>query len=184
LAVAAALCLVAGPTQAHPESAAPSLRSDVVAAGHSPDVVPPHSQWMGFLDLAPGSNVTSAYYQVCRVGEACFAPPTLAIRDGDRFKFHSSDYLANGRAVDYQAGWHLGVTWVLEETAANGTSRSLRFPEGPDLASAECQGDAALACAEAHYFVFDVAAGPKAAPSPPGLWLALALAALAAALRK
>ncbi|MEA3166979.1 MAG: hypothetical protein QOJ26_1863 [Thermoplasmata archaeon] len=183
MAALAAFAIIA-PAEAHPESAAPSLRADVIAVGHSPAVVPPHTQWSGFLQLSADSDVTAAYYQVCRVGDACFAPPTLATKVGDRFEFDTNDYLANGRPVDYEPGWRLGVTWVLQEPAANGTMMSTRFPEGPDLASQACQGDAASSCAEQHYFVFDIPVEEKPAPSIPVLWSVATLTLLAAILRR
>lgn len=185
--VLAAWLAMAAPAAAHPESAAPSLRPDVVRAGHVPEVVLPHTQWTGFLDLAPGSNVTAAYYQVCRVGQACFAPPTEAMSvdgygEGRSFRFDTSTYLANGRPVDYEAGWRIGVTWILEERLGNGSTQMARFPAGPDVLSPECQGDAAMACAEAHYLAFDIPEEGRDSPSAPflGILAAVALAAVLA----
>ncbi len=182
-----ALALIAAPAGAHPESAAPSLRPDVLRAGHLPEVVAPHTQWQGFLDLRPDTKVTAAYYQVCRVGQACFAPPAPAQSVGNgSFRFDTSQYLANGRPVDYQPGWRLGVTWLLEETLPNGTTQAVRFPVGPDVLAPECQGDAALSCAEAHYLAFDLPAEERSSPDlpiPAGV-LALALASCVAATRR
>ena len=189
--LAAIVVLVSAiPAAAHPESAAPSLRSDVLRAGHEPAVVPPHTQWQGFLEFRPGSNVTAAFYQICVVGQACFAPPAPATRmDGDdavRFDFDTSEYLANGQPVDYQAGWRLGVTWLLEERLPNGTTQSVRFPIGPDVLSPQCQGDAALPCAEAHYLAFDIPAQQRDSPSvaPASLVFLLLVAAVVAGRRK
>ena len=198
LAAATAAALLAPTSTAHPESAAPTLRGDVVRAGHEPEVVEPHTQWRGFLELRADTNVTAAYYQVCRVGQACFAPPTAAEKVEGRpgssgagstaavlFRFDTSTYLANGRPVDYEAGWRIGVTWLLEERLDNGTTQLVRFPLGPDVLSPECQGDAALACAEAHYLAFDIPAAGRDASSMAALpVLALALAALAARSRR
>ncbi|HUR25580.1 MAG TPA: hypothetical protein VM327_06160 [Candidatus Thermoplasmatota archaeon] len=186
---AMAAVLLAAPASAHEESAASGLRADVARAGHEPDVVAPHTQWRGFLELEAGSNVTAAYFQVCRVGQACFAPPTPATLQpggggsetqgskGSTFRFDTSDYLANGRPVDYEAGWRLGVTWLLEERLANGSSRLVRFPSGPDVLSPGCQGDAAMACAEAHYLAFDVPAASRPSPSPSAAMTALLVVA-------
>jgi len=182
-----ALAAVAAPAGAYPESAAPSLRPDVLRAGHAPEVVAPHTQWQGFLELRPDSNVTAAFYQVCRVGQACFAPPAPATDVGDRsFRFDTSQYLANGRPVDYQPGWRLGVTWLLEERLPNGTTQTTRFPVGPDVLAPDCQGEAALACAEAHYLAFDLPADDRPSPSLPlpTVLLALALVAVACASRR
>ncbi|MHB1261213.1 MAG: hypothetical protein ACYC2H_05805 [Thermoplasmatota archaeon] len=181
------LAAVAAPAGAHPESAAPSLRPDVLRAGHLPEAVAPHTQWQGFIDLLPESSVTAAYYQVCRVGQACFAPPAPATEVGNKsFRFDTSQYLANGRPVDYQPGWRLGVTWLLEERLPNGTTQAVRFPAGPDVLAPECQGQAALSCAEAHYLAFDLPAEERSSPGmriSVGL-LALTLAAFAAARRR
>lgn len=180
LGLLALLVLAAAPASAHPESAAPSLRPDVVRAGHEPEVVLPHTQWRGFLELEPGSNVTAAYYQVCRVGQACFAPPTPADRIANAtFGFDTADYLANGEPVDYEAGWRIGVTWVLEERLSNGTTRLVRFPVGPDVLSPECQGDAAAACAEAHYLAFDIPAEERESPAVAAFPIGALLAAFA-----
>lgn len=185
LACGLAAALLATAASAYAESEAPSLRADVVRAGHEPAPLPPHVQWTGFLELAESSNVTAAWYQVCRVGDACFAPPTPAMREGSRFSFNTSGYLANGRPVDYEPGWRLGVTWLLEETTPDGGNRTVRFPEGPDLASEECFGDAALGCSELHYLVFEVAGDGqgRGASAPPAVGMAVALA-LAAAIRR
>lgn len=168
---------------AHAESEAPSMRPDVARVWHEPETPAPHTQWDGFLQLRSGSNVTAANYQVCRVGQACFAPPTLAEGPTNgTFRFDTSGYRANGQAIDYQAGWRLGVKWFLYEMSGNGTnmtSRTVEFPSGPDLSSPECAGDAAMACSEQHYFVFTMGA-PAAKPSP-GMGLAALCGLLAAA---
>jgi hypothetical protein len=179
LGVLGVLAALAMPASAHPESAAPSLRPDVVRAGHDPVVVQPHTQWQGFLELKPDSNVTAAYYQVCRVGQACFAPPTPAQKVGTSFRFDTSEYLANGRPVDYEAGWRVGVTWILEERLPNGTLAAVRFPVGPDVTSPACQGEAALPCAEAHYLAFDIPAETRGSPAPAVVLLLATLAIVA-----
>lgn len=171
--------LAAVPATAHPESAAPTLRSDVLAAWHDPPVVEPHTQWHGYLQMTPDSNVTAASFQICRVGLACFAPPTPAQDLGNgTWGFDTNDYTVNGRPVDYESGWRLGVKWWLSERSGNGTSL-VEFPDGPDPSAPECDGDGALACAEAHYLAFDVERSPKGSPALPALGMALALAALA-----
>lgn len=181
LATAAAV----GPAaSAHPESAAPSLRPDVVAAWHEPAAVEPHTQWHGYLRLEPSTNVTAAAYQICRVGQTCFAPPAPAHRlENGTWAFDTADYLANGRPVDYGAGWRLGVKWWLTEARPEGNA-TVEFPQGPDVTSDACSGDAALGCAESHYLAFEVAAAGKGAPAPAAGWAALGLAALAAAARR
>ncbi|HEX2065991.1 MAG TPA: hypothetical protein VHI93_04180 [Candidatus Thermoplasmatota archaeon] len=150
---------------AYSEAEAASLRPDVVRAGHSPQVVAPHTQWQGFLVLRPGHAVVAAQYQVCRVGEACFAPPAPAVRQGnDTFAFDTANYTVQGRPVDYQAGWRIGVQWILTERVGNATRQSA-FPAGPGDDPACREERMALACQERHYLVFSMAPGVQ--PSPP-----------------
>lgn len=170
-----ALVIVAAPhAAAYPENQAANLRIDIVAAGHEPAEVAPHTQWSAFLTVTPDSNITAASYQVCRVGAACFAPPTPANRTGDTFRFSTRDVPAN--AVDFQPHWLIGVKWIL-------TARDLSqqaFPQGPDLLSPACQGAASMSCQEQHYLTFAIAEEPAKSSSVPGL-PAAALACLVAA---
>lgn len=173
-AALALLALVAllPPAAAHAESEAPELRDDVAATWHEPASPPPHTQWHAFLELRPDANVTAVHYQVCRVGQACFAPPTPAGRLANgTFSLDTAGYLANGRPVDYQAGWRLGVKWFLD---------GQEFPAGPDLSSPECAGDAAMACSERHYFVFTMGGDGRKPAASPGLPLVVGLLAVAA----
>lgn len=176
LALALAALVLVVPAAAHNEADAVLLRPDVVAAGHDPAAVQPHTQWSGWLQLAPGSNVTAASYQICRVGSACFAPPAPATRDGDVFRFNTTAYLANGQPIDFQPGWRIGVQWVLTE-GSGPAARAVLFPEGLSATDASCQGAAALACQESHYLAFSL----PAALSTPGVGLAMVLAFVAAA---
>lgn len=183
---AAALALLAlassWPVQAHPESSAPTLRPDVLRAWHEPFDLAAHEQWHGFLQFAPGSNVTAAAYQVCQVGKTCFAPPAPAEDLGNgTFGFDTQDYTVNGQPVDYEPGWRLGVKWFLTESPGN---RTVEFPRGPDLSSPECAGDGALDCSEQHYLTFDLPAAPKGAPLGPLAILALMMALAAMAGRR
>jgi hypothetical protein len=147
--------------------------------------VQPHTQWHGFLALRPGHAVVSAQYQLCRVGQACFAPPAPAARAGnDTFTFDTADYRAGGQPVDYQAGWRIGVQWILTERAANGTLVQTSFPQGPGPADPACAGDqAAVACQERHYLAFEMPPAAKAAPAPAAAVTLLLLLALGAARR-
>ena len=127
LLVAALLVVcMAAAASAHPESAAPSLHPAVALAWHEPEVVEPGTQWSGFLQLRPGHDVGKAWYQVCDAGDGvCFAPlhAAQAIAN-DTYRFDTVDYLANGRPVDWQPGWRVGVRWFLADTDApdsNGT---------------------------------------------------------------
>jgi hypothetical protein len=124
--------------------------------------------------VTPDSNVTAAHYQVCRVGAACFAPPAPANRTGDTFRFSTADVPAN--AVDFQPRWQVGVKWVL--TARDGYQEA--FPQGPDLLSPACQGNASMSCQEQHYLTFFIAEEPAKSTPVPGV-PAVALACLGAA---
>ncbi|MEA3189927.1 MAG: hypothetical protein QOD77_509 [Thermoplasmata archaeon] len=171
------LLLLAVPSaSAWPESAAPGLRPDVVAAWHAPAEVQPHTQWQAFLQLAPGSNITAVQYQVCRVGEpACFAPPHPAARLANgTWTFDTKDYRAAGQPIDYQPGWRLGVKWLLREADA---TELVAFPAGTPLADAACRGDGAVACLETHYLAFQVAGSPASSPAASAAALLLVLAA-------
>jgi hypothetical protein len=182
-AVALLLLLALAPVAAaYDEQDAGLLRPDVARAGHTPETVQPHTQWHGFLVLRPGHAVVSAQYQICRVGQACFAPPAPAAREGnDTFTFSTAAYLANGKPVDYQAGWRIGVQWILTERNATGGTRQAAFPEGPGPTDPACAGDQqALACQERHYLAFEMPPAPKAAPAPALPLLALLLLGLGA----
>jgi hypothetical protein len=165
---------------AYDEQDAGLLRPDVLEASHSPGVVQPHAQWRGTLVLRPGHQVLAAQYQICRVGQACFAPPAPAQRVGnDTFTFDTADYLANGHPVDYQAGWRIGVQWILTERDGNQT-RSVPFPAGPGPSDPGCAGDGqALACQERHYLAFEMPPAEKGAPALGAPLLAVVLLGLA-----
>jgi hypothetical protein len=159
----------------------------VLSARHEPTLVPAHSQWHGVLVLRPGHPVVAAQYQVCRVGNACFAPPAPAQRSGaDTFRFDTANYTAGGHAIDYQAGWRIGVQWLLTEKTANAT-RVVAFPLGPEAGDPACAGDgAALACQERHYLAFDMEPAPRAVPAlgAPALLGVALLAGLAGVARR
>ncbi|HUR61390.1 MAG TPA: hypothetical protein VM286_03380 [Candidatus Thermoplasmatota archaeon] len=172
---------------AHEEAEAGLLRSDVLEVRHEPARVEPHTQWQGVLVLRPGHPVVSAQYQVCRVGQSCFAPPAPAQRHGDTFTFDTSNYTVDGHPVDYQAGWRIGVQWILTERTTqdgNGT-QAVVFPQGRDLSGPACAADP-LACQETHYLAFDMPAAPKASPGAgiPTLLATLLLALLAGRARR
>jgi len=182
-ALAGALALVPAAV-AHAESEAAALRPDVVAAWHDPANATAGAPWTVWLRLAPGSNVTAAAFQVCRVGQACFNPPTPARSLGNgTFTFSSSDVVAGGHAVQFGPGWRLGVRWLLTERGANGTTRLADFPDAPDGVG-PCVDVAALPCQEAHYVAFTLAPAPASAPAPAAACTATLLASAALAARK
>jgi hypothetical protein len=180
----AVLLALAMPAAAYDEADAGLLRPDMVlSAGHLPTRVPAHTQWQGILTLRPGNHVLSAQYQVCRVGQACFAPPAPAQRHGDTFVFDTANYTAGGRSVDYQAGWRIGVQWLLTEDAGMNETRTETFPEGRDLSGAGCAADP-LGCQETHYIAFDMEPAAHAAPGAAVLPVAALLLGAAGARRR
>lgn len=174
LVAALLLACMASAASAHPEEDAPDLHPDVVRAWHEPEVVEPGTQWSGFLQLRAGHDVGKVWYQVCDAGDGvCFAP--LHAAQGlanDTYRFDTVDYLANGRPVDWQPGWRVGVRWFLAATEApdsNGTWVPMA-PADPNEAVA----------IEDLYLTFDIPGdGARRAPAPSIAWTSLALAALA-----
>lgn len=180
LATALALVLAA-PAAAYDETDAARARvaetgeSDVVAVWHEPAVVQPSTQWHGFIQFAPGANVTAVRYQICHVGYSCFAPPTPAQRvNATTWTFDTNHYLAAGsnRPVDWQAGWRVGMKFILDQSTPHGALETA-FPNGtanPDSL-------------EFHYLAFNM---PPAAKNSPAVAPALAIGILllAAALRR
>lgn len=156
----------------------------VEAAGHSPDPVPPGTQWQGFIRFAAGHNITEARYQICRVGEACFAPPILAASDDGRtFRFDTAHYKdpVYDEPIRYEAGWRIGVQWVLTMQESDGP---VLFPEGIPFSDPRCDDDP-VGCSETHYIAFDMAEA-KRGEDVPGMHLVLLTVALlvVAALRR
>ncbi len=146
------------------ELEAPRLDSRVLQAGHAPDVVQPHMQWNGYVVVSEASNVTDVSYQVCRVGFSCFAPPAPAQPRGSGiWTFDTANYTVAGpegsKPVDYQAGWRIGVTWILR--AENGTTWSV-----PPVHT--CGPADAARCLEDDYLVFQIAQSPTGIPNLSG----------------
>lgn len=132
LVAALLLACMAAAAAAHPEADAPSLHPDVVRAWHEPEPVRPGGQWSGFLQLRPGHGFANVSYQVCDVADGvCFSFPHPARDVGnDTFRFDTADYLANGKPVEWQAGWRVGIRWFLADAEGNGTWVP-RTPPGP-----------------------------------------------------
>ena len=172
----ALLLLAAVPAVAVPEQEAAGTSPAVVRAWHEPADVVPGQQWHGFLQLAPGQVPARVGYQVCNAGDGyCFAPTHDAQQvANDTYRFDTTDYLASdGRPVDWQAGWRVGVRWFLADESGNGTW----IPRAPPAASEQV-------AIEDLYLTFDIPGGePNGAPAIPAPLL-LAGLALAALLRR
>jgi hypothetical protein len=168
--------VLAIPAAAVPESEAGQLwmaqngRPGVLAAGHAPAEVAPGAQWEGYLILEDTVTFEKVLFQICLVGKTCFAPPTPAHQADNRtWRFNTTAYRAPGTnaLIDWEAGWHVGVRYVIEDRLANGTLRTTVFPHSDDLTAAG---------AEAHYLTFYIPDAPKR--GAPGLPLLAILAAL------
>lgn len=171
------------PAAAVPESEAGRLwlaqngRPGVLAAGHDPAEVVPGSQWGGFLILDHNVTFERVLFQICLVGMTCFAPPTPAHQADNRtWRFNTTAYRAPGTnaLIDWEAGWHVGVRYVIEDRLANGTLRTTVFPVSDDLTAAG---------AEAHYLTFYIPDSPARGASALPL-LAILAALLLAAVRR
>lgn len=168
-AVAAALLALAAAAAAHPEADAPSLHPDVVRAWHEPEPVAAGQQWRGYLQLRPGHGAANVSYQVCNVADGvCFSFPHPARDAGNgTYAFDTADYLANGRPVDWEAGWEVGVRWFLAGAGPAGNGTWVPPQDGPAIAS--------------HYLTFHIPGGGRnGAPGWEAGALALAVLACAA----
>lgn len=182
---AIALLALAVPVSAVPEPEAGRVwleqngRPGIVAAGHEPASVQPRTQWEGYLVLEENVTFETVRFQVCRVGMTCFAPPTPARQvDARTWRFNTTEYRAagSGNVIQWGAGWHVGVRYVIEDRLANGTLRTTVFPQSPDLTSAG---------AEEHYVTFYIQGeSAKRAPAAPVAFVLLALALAAGSRRR
>ncbi|MGB0653324.1 MAG: hypothetical protein ACPGQL_09010 [Thermoplasmatota archaeon] len=184
-----ALLLLSAPgVQAYPESEAAAVREqetglrDVVRVWHEPEQVAAGSQWRGFIELAPDANITMVQYQICEVGNQCFAPPHAATEvEPGIWRFDTDDYRPIGRdaPVDYEEGMLVGFQWLFND----GDDLEM-FPHGVEVNSPECEAMGWIACADTHYFSFTIAPGPgsegEGASGPAAPIVALALLGAAA----
>lgn len=182
--VAALLLLPAA--SAYPESAAPSLDERIVRVWHEPEVPAPGTQWQGFMELAPGHNVSQVKYQICRVGQNCFAPPTPAQDMGDNvWRFDTNDYrdpivgepIHWGEDVNGDGSeWLVGVQYFLVDPDHEAGKP---VPEGLEIPSEECDAVSWEECSATHYFVFAMPAETSSGEQAPALPVAFLLIALA-----
>jgi len=179
---------------AYDEGEAAQHDGRIDAVWHEPAMPPPGTQWHGFIRFVEGHNVTDVRYQICRVGQVCFAQPTLAERvDDNMWTFDTADYKAGRNAVDWgrnhpgdQPGdWRVGVKYYLftdgqDTDYRNGTL----VPTGLALDDPRCVEGGELTwveCDETHYFAFDLTAERAGGNGAPGLPIAGLLVAVVAA---
>ena len=174
--VSVLVILLVPAAQAYPESEASEVRvreggpDDVERVWHEPATVQPGTQWQGFIRFRGNHSIEQVKVQICDVGRVCFAPPISihAMPDGQTWTFNTTEYrdTLSGRPIEYEAGWRLGMQFILTERLANGTVVETRLPEG-----LENPDDLEL-----HYLAFDM---PKATSrGAPGLPLAGTILAL------
>lgn len=164
-----AAVLVAAPASAFEESEAPAVRieqfgrDDVVRVWHEPQPPQPGTQWRGWIEFAHNHGVNSVSFQICRVGIACFAPPQPMQREGlNVWTFDTAQYIVPGAGVPvtWEAGWRIGVRFVINETLADESYLESYFPKPSDAGVLEDD-----------YFAFNMPAaeardtdGPTSAP--------------------
>ncbi|MFA5943530.1 MAG: hypothetical protein WC876_03585 [Candidatus Thermoplasmatota archaeon] len=184
LAAAFVAVLLAPSGQAYPESSASVVRvneggpDDVERVWHEPVVVEPGTQWQGYIKFRENHSIAGVKVQLCDVGRVCFAPPIpiKALPDGRTWTFNTTDYrdTLSGEPIRYEAGWRLGMQFILSERLSNGTVEDRPFPSGvedPDNL-------------EFHYLAFDMPeAKARRAPAPGFVALALIIL-LAVAVRR
>ncbi len=186
------LVILLVPTAAAVAEADAHLVDDrVEAVWHAPDEPQPGTQWTGGLRLAPDTNVTQVLYQICRVGEACFAPPTPAnSADGRNWTFDTNDYrdpvqgmlIAWGINLPHQhdTTWEVGVQYFLRtpnNTAGDPVPRGIE-----ELPPRDCVDACWDEWSATHYFVFTMpatSAGQETTPAP-GIPILLVLLAVGA----
>ncbi len=179
--------LLAAPltVQGYEESEAPQLDPRIAEVWHDPPIPAPGTQWNGYIRFVEGHNITAVSYQICDVGNACFAPPTPAKQDSENmWSFYTDDYrdptfdrpILWGDA-SYSGGepWRIGTQFYLTHGDGNLTV----VPDGVQLATEECKGRY-RECAETHYFAWDMPAGNVGSQDQgaPGIGLIALLALL------
>lgn len=192
-----ALWLVSA-AQAYPESDAAAVRvkeggpDDVERVWHEPLVVAPGTQWQGYIRFRPNNTIEQVRVQICDVGRVCFAPPIpiqeldldstkelgqiqelQVLPDGATWTFNTTDYRdpGSGQPIKYEAGWRLGMNFILSERLANGSMKDTKFPSGQENPED----------LEFHYFAFDMPPAAASRGAPTSL-IAAALAVVGAAL--
>lgn len=159
--------LLVSVAQAYPESEASVVRvseggpDDVERVWHEPPLVQPGTQWQGYIRFKANHTVEQVKVQICDVGRVCFAPPIPIhlMPDGRTWTFNTTEYrdTLSRRPIEYEAGWRLGMQFILSERLANGTLLDTRLPEG--LENPENL--------EFHYLAFDMP--PATEKNAPGL---------------
>lgn len=179
MGAATIVLLLASAAQAYPESEASAVRvseggpDDVERVWHEPATVPPGTQWEGFIRFRANHSIEQVKMQICDVGRVCFAPPIpiRAMPDGLTWMFNTTEYrdTLSGRPIEYEAGWRLGVQFILTERLANSTLVDTRLPQG--LANPDDL--------EFHYFAFDMPKSSSRNTPLPWVFVVLALAVVA-----
>lgn len=156
----------------------------VEAVWVEPTVVQAGTQFEGFIRFAPDYPVEDVTYQICEVGDACFAIGVPMEPVGDNtWRFDTADlpkYTNLPRPREYKEGEDIGFSFFVYLPDVQREEGFLPFPDQPKC-SAELPYEEWMACEETQYFVTTIAAGEK---ETPGLGLLPLLPLLGLAARR
>lgn len=155
--------------------------TDIVAGASFPAEIVAGEQFTATLHF--NGDVDDVRYQICSIGNACFASNLELVRTGNNWTLDTAKIPDQLDFIDkpqqFVAGERIGVQFFI--TQGNETTP---FPHGrecdprdPELASNE----AWIACDETHYFGTNVIAGEK---QTPGLGFLAAIVAIALVIRR
>jgi hypothetical protein len=136
----------------------------LVAGATFPEEIVAGQQFSATLHLA--KEVESVRYQICSIGNACFASNLELERSGNNWTLDTAKIPDQLDFIDkpqqFEEGERIGVQFFIKQG-----NETVLFPHGrdcdprdPELESTE----AWVACDETHYFGTNVIAGEKQAP--------------------
>ena len=119
----------------------------------------------GSITFAPG-HVKDVQYQICEIGQACFAIGIPLQRDNDTWSFDTADLPKHSPLFDapptFVAGTRVGIQFFVHPTASDGDP--LLFPKGLPETIPSFEQDF-VTWSETHYFETVIQPGQKDAPS-------------------
>lgn len=173
-----ALLLLIPAAAAHDPSDAAAVWSAEIGDGTATISVSPAApkageQFVALLELETDLDIASVTYQMCDVGQTCFAIgyPVPQQADGSYLlatadEWMHSEFMADGELRTFAAGERIGWQYFIELADDNGTV--LTFPHGEEC-DVFAPDDEWLACQESHYFAVDI---EDSKSTPVGLLLA------------
>lgn len=171
-----ALLLLVPAAAAHDPSDAAAVWTREIGDGTATITVAPEApqagdQFVAILELETNLDIVDVTYQMCDVGQTCFAIgyPVPQQADGTyrlatADEWMHSEFMADGEQRTFSAGERIGWQYFIE--LANETV--LTFPHGEEC-DVFAPDDEWLACQESHYFAVDIA---ESKSTPAGLLLA------------